>query len=397
MEKNKKIFLLTLILVLFSTSKIKADDAPLAYVLGGTVMPIDNNDIQLFSETIDITLYKDYFFVEVNYVFINKGKKQDIVMGFPNNSSFDSLYNFRAYDNDVELDIFEEQTEWHYAPPVSCEGENIYEAKSLNRFLCHKVHFKKNETKKIRNTYKQRYNPDYGADDSSPVLLFHYILKTGAFWKDEISSAEVRVHTDNLPFYFDIENACFNDEKTSLKGFYKKFTNFEPTEDLAFQIIPKKGLVPVFASSTLASDDSNTYKMSNLTDGNLATAWVEATGELDGKVVFHNFYSFTKLYGIGIVNGFAKSKQEFNEKGKIYCLEVEGWADTGDHYGFEIFEGGPERVVYQFILDDVMDVQYLRFKYPIIVSDLSLKINTKRRSNDKKKGAISEVIFLTEE
>lgn len=98
-------------IIIFSNNPVKSDDAPIEPMQSGNVVPVNNDDIQLKNEQIDIYMNRNYYNVEVNYTFVNTGKKQNVIMGFPNFSVDETVLvkkisNFETYNGDKELEIF---------------------------------------------------------------------------------------------------------------------------------------------------------------------------------------------------------------------------------------------------------------------------------------------------
>ena len=85
------------------------------------------------------------------------------------------------------------------------------------------------------------------------------------------------------------------------------------------------GLFDVWASSTLSPINGIDYNISNLTDYDSATAWVEgASGNGYGETVSfsYNGAQTALIQGVEIVNGYAKSSTSFYDNGCVTQLGV---------------------------------------------------------------------------
>ena len=85
------------------------------------------------------------------------------------------------------------------------------------------------------------------------------------------------------------------------------------------------GLFDVWASSTLSPINGIDYNVSNLTDYDSATAWVEgASGNGYGETVSfsYNGAQTALIQGVEIVNGYAKSSTSFYDNGCVTQLGV---------------------------------------------------------------------------
>ncbi len=379
-----------------SFNSLLADDAPICVTHGGNVKPIENNDIQMYSETIDITLLPTHYEVEVNYVFKNHGSEQEVVLGFPSSSRFDM--SFKAFDGKTELEISKMKSDWVFKPEngMSCQ----YISNPIDQFECHTVLFNAGETKNIRNTYKQMYDPAYR---DGPQTSFYYIVTTGAFWKDEITSIEIRVHTENAPLHFDLENGLVNKEKTSIINYYDKIENIEPTEDLYFGINYKNYLTPWGATSILNSSGKIDYGISNLDDKSIKTAWVEGESESGiGTIIKYKNPSrkANTINGIEIINGYAKNYNTFIENNRVAFLKVsvinklynEDLMDSEFWDIKEFFNGKYKtKEEYLFTLEDTPYVQYLEFDSPIKAKEIEFEILKVYKGTKYDDTAISEI------
>ena len=90
-----------------AVSILYADNAPMFSLPGGNLMPINNEDIRLVSETIDFYLYPNHigYDVEINYNFYNEGETQKIQLGFPTDSIREIYSDFVCTVNGKEVKV----------------------------------------------------------------------------------------------------------------------------------------------------------------------------------------------------------------------------------------------------------------------------------------------------
>jgi hypothetical protein len=390
MKKCIKVKMICLLL-LFNIASSFADDAPMAKLPGGNVKPINNNDIQLVSETIDLTLFSNYYAVEVNYQFVNRGKEQTVIMGFP------SSREIKVIDLRIELNgaILQTQTKpgnWEFdihskylhADPTSIMG-------ALNSFECFDVNFKDGETKYIKDSFKQNYVSGHNGSVS-----FYYVLTTGSLWKDKINSIKLRVHTENAPSTFNLAKASFNGETRSLEKFVQTYTDIEPINDLFFTAKIYRDFDVKEASSALSPNGKINYDPGNVKDSNKSTAWVEGVNGygIGEKIKFttnisYNYGTILELDSIGIINGYAKNLTAFNENSRVKKLIIKASRETAFDY-----EEGDKPLVFVFTLKDTPEIQYLKFKTPVHATEIEMEIADIYKGSKYPDTAISEIKFF---
>jgi hypothetical protein len=390
MKKCIKVKMMFLLMFLNIVS-LFADDAPMALLPGGNVKPINNNDVQLLSETIDITLFSDYYMVEVNYQFVNRGKEQTVIMGFPSSKEI-KVIDLKIELNGARLQIQTKPGSWEFdiyskylhADPTSIMG-------ALNSFECFEVNFKDGETKYLKDSFKQNYVSGHGGS-----ISFYYVLTTGSLWKDKINSIEIRIHTENAPSTFNLAKASFNGETRSLEKFVQTYTDIEPINDLFFTAYIYRDFDIVAASSVLKPGSKNNYDAGNVKDNNKSTAWVEGVEGygIGEKISFstnisYNYGMVLELDSIGIINGYAKNSAVFNENSRVKKLIIRASKKSAFDY-----EEGDKPLVIVFTLKDTPEIQYLKFKTPINATDIEIEIADIYKGSKYMDTAISDIVFF---
>ncbi len=400
--------------LLFLTSSVIADDAPVQPTQSGTVKPFNSKSIQMKNETIDIYLYQDYYKVIVNYTFVNFSRKQKLIMGFPNQTDAvytSSIKDFKAYDGKKKLKIFKKFK-------AGQEKKEKYETKDF--FECFNITFNAKETKKIKNIYTQKYTTNY--DDTFRGAT--YILTTGAFWKGVIEKIDINIHFSGIPpheiiprtaFFskkdlekYKIQNTKYVLKKKHLNIMPKKFKlrknkavmtfkNVEPNFNIEIKL-PNK-LKTISATSQLRSKNK-TYIADKAIDHNIKTAWVEgkknngigekitvnitpsiAGGKIDGAYLVDK---------IGIVNGYPKSKSTYLNNNRVKKLKLTYHANIAEDDNSDpiTIKGKKE---YIFNLIDSHQIQYLKFDKPVLMSNFTFEILEIYKGRKYKDTCIAEV------
>jgi hypothetical protein len=390
MKKCIKVKMMFLLLF-YSIVSSFADDAPMALLPGGNVQPINNNDIQLSSERIDITLFDDYYEVEVNYQFINHGKEQTVIMGIPSSKEI-KVIDLKIELNGVKLQTQTKPGSWNFdihSKYLHADPTSIMEA--LNSFECFEVNFRDGETKHIKDSFKQNYVSGRGGSVS-----FYYVLTTGSLWKDKINSIELYVHTENAPSTYNMAKASFNGETRSLEKFVQTYTDIEPINDLFFTANIYRDFDVKEASSVLNPNGKINYDPGNVKDNNKSTAWVEGVNGygIGEKIKFttnisYNYGTILELDSIGIINGYAKSLITFNENSRVKRLIIRASMESAFDY-----EEGDKPLIFVFTLKDTPKMQYLRFKTPVNATEIEFEIADVFKGSKYPDTAISEIKFF---
>ncbi len=400
-----------LIIITFSFTYISlADMLPMALIPGGNVAPAQNNDIQMQSEIITITLYPKYFLVNVDYIFKNTGNAQKVAMGFPSSSNEGCLAtkDFKAYENDSALYVYNSEGSWNFF--IKSKHFNIDNVNGgIDKFQCCNVYFKEGEEKKIKNTYKSEYGHCYLKYNYGTYThrYFNYILQTGSLWKDSIESISLIVNTDHLNNTFKLKESYFQDKKCSLENFDTIFNNVEPNFDFSFLLECTKDMDSKFASSTLYPQKDYNYNISNIDDGNTKTAWIEGVGSygINEQLLFtssidEKWNTLTiQIDSIGIVNGYAFNDTIYSQNSRVKKIKISSGFQSGyfdDNFEMidfdQLFED--KNTDTYFILKDTPEMQYLVFNPPIKANTLILTILDIYKGSKYSDTAISEIVFF---
>lgn len=172
---------------------------------GANVYPISNNDVQMVSETINISyipgeynnpnnIRSSYWEVDVTMHFLNHGPPATIQMGFPFKEPYSPDYR---PDDDENTDSSEEEPAYAFKSYVNGKSvktitkkgvlnPELPERYNFEKVMTFSVHFNAGEKKVIRHTYNVG-----GESYSDGSSFLKYILITGGLWRGVIEDCEI--------------------------------------------------------------------------------------------------------------------------------------------------------------------------------------------------------------
>ncbi|MFH0770344.1 MAG: hypothetical protein V1926_03115 [Candidatus Peregrinibacteria bacterium] len=175
-----------------------ADSAALFGAYGGTAHPYMDQQIQLQSEKVTMTISRDndhyqHGAVTVDYVFRNTSDTSvTMLTGFPERSDGDGkLKNFQASVRGKNVVVAYKKDDTYTDRPDEPSMQDGWYTYAMN--------FAPHEEVQVENTYEQ--DPWGGEGSIGYRATFEYILDTGATWKGTIDSVEVEINlTDDSLF-----------------------------------------------------------------------------------------------------------------------------------------------------------------------------------------------------
>lgn len=406
LRKPIKYFYFLLLVVIFPY-QVFSDIGPLQAHIGNVVM-VSNKDIILENEVINLHLFKDHFDVEVIYHFFNTGKEQNIIVGFPaaygsGFSSYELITNYHIYDYDKEVKVYISGDTNAYEIIKNAKNP-AYNGEIDHTYECSKLFFKENEKKLIRNTYSQKYQYVYG----NPLRISaNYILNTGSFWKDNIKSIDVNAYfDDNTLDGFQDRYEYFNLKEGSEGIHFKNALEVFPTNyqiennivklhlenikpDFDIKIVLPRYLYSDLSESSELKDDKYNYSVSNVINDDPNSTWV-AGGRKDGinenitlfvgnqlNIAFNKTFqkTFTPILidKIGIINGLSANSNLFYENNRVKKIKItHNYPKVNGYLNTMYFESKEVSEVYD--LKDIMEMQYIEFKKPVLASYLKFTI-----------------------
>jgi hypothetical protein len=415
-------------------------------VQSGCVVPVENNDIIMKSEVVNIYLYSDHYQVEVNYVFVNAGSAQKVMMGFPDDLGGPSLptwiTDFMAYDGDkfVPYSTLYNMDTLNYLAGLNESGKKCLEflKKNYSSFNCFQIDFAEKQIKKIRNTYSQKYQSEY----IDTIRSAMYVLITGSLWKDDIDSITVNVIPKGIPMQYLKDNLAYFPYKISqniscrhqniqgirfkpgtpevLKDTFRfQYLNTEP--DFNFEISVTK---PFINGIKFCSEQSHSWyndpSRDLLSDNDPYTAWIRSFDSSRADTISLNFSPYTqaqsgsyegvfrrvnlgayKISQIGIINGYACDSAHFYsysraKKIKIFFLNMTDYDVMDNHY--DCLHNISQYLVMQkeITLKDNMDMQYIDIEPSFLFNNINFVIEEVYPGSTYSDTGISEIQFFPE-
>lgn len=208
------------IFMIVLTNYISANDAPY-FLSGGNIYPIDENgiEIEMKKEIITLDLYDDYFEVNVNFDFDNKGDTRTIIVGFPFYSTglgSAEIYDFSSKTNGEDV-IAERQS--------LVKSGNNDNFKELGVAYTREITFLEKSITTTEINYRSTY---------AGRKYVTYLFGTGKYWDDRIKTIIVNVnnHTDYWIYDMYIDGLCPERWKVAWNGdnFTLRFGWIEPEE-----------------------------------------------------------------------------------------------------------------------------------------------------------------------
>ncbi len=205
---HKKIFL-SAVCIFFSF--LFADDT-LYGIIGENLVPVkeQETEVEMIAETIILTMYEDYYEIDVDFTFTNYGDDIELQVGFPvTYASLEAkLYDFKAWTNGLPVNR-------EYLPISQDNGDHVicYEGDyGIEYYDYHSdfaytipVLFKKGTTK-TRINYKNIYR----IKNDSGLDWLSYYYGSGRVWKNSIGTIELIVK--NYSPYSIMSQEAFSDQ-----------------------------------------------------------------------------------------------------------------------------------------------------------------------------------------
>lgn len=229
---RNKIFIL---LIFLFTSNAFTDDT-IYGILGKSIVAVDveKPDIELSEENVTLTLYPNYFEINVDFIFFNEGEEQTLIVGFPVTYGImqAKLYDFKVWINDEavkrEFNPIEQDKDGtpliHIPATKDSKEWWTYKSDFAYKFP---VTFKHGiTTTKINYKNIYRLGPDMTSDD------LYYYYGTASKWKNDLKKIELMV-INKSPYSIFSENISYRIEdykRTILSSDSYKITmlNIEP-------------------------------------------------------------------------------------------------------------------------------------------------------------------------
>jgi hypothetical protein len=345
---------------LFFPSLLLANGSPinLSEVYGtGNIEMMKKKNITLEEETLSVVIDGDFADVKVEYKFKNNGKADTVAYGFPidryyegeavPNLSEKSLINFKIEDSSGFLKFFEfiSKTE----EEVVDLGFDNY-GKRLREWFISEIPFKENETKIVKISYRVKsylddmvYSKSFRPEFSNRTFI--YLLKPSQNWGDgivkhctiQIDFQKILQHDgvikeiyptgyvkkeDKLVWeYSNLDLKTAADIQVVYDNSASAMTKYVSEERISIKYISSMKASSILKANVI---NKNEYKLKNLFDDNLSTAWCEgAKGHGEGEWIEINFKNNVVISAIGIINGYTKSDDLYKTNNRIKKIKLD--------------------------------------------------------------------------
>lgn len=314
------LFILLLFITLAGTASL-ANDTALSG-LGDSVGPFEGiPDVVMDKEVINLNIYPNKTDVNVVFYFKNIGKKQTILVGFPDEFETNKIKGQDGYGESNIVGPINDFKSWVNSKPVKAEKKtqatdvkmfsNNYKA----AWLVWPVTFEQGKITVIKNTYwvQNGYN----------VLMqknFTYTLITGSKWKNKIGTTEINANfmgglTTNDVLKEESSKGMTILDKTKAKWILK---NFEPSYDNDtgnLRVVFKRNMIPLIRTKNLIEPD-----LKGMTDWELKILRNEIyarhgrafkSESLKAQYISTKWYKVNPKYSDNLLNSFEKRNAQF--------------------------------------------------------------------------------------
>jgi hypothetical protein len=240
-------------------SNVWADGVEVDLIEGGTVIPVQNDNIRMVSE--EVRMFGDIKVI-ANFVFENlSNKPTTIKMGFP----IPSAKDFKA---------------WVQGQPVKIDkrllgGKNEIVTKDSGDFAPEMYVWDISFSAQEKKNVKVEYNGEWAVPiDGHPYTYFIYITKTGALWSGTIGKADFYLElTERLMrlladkrynFKLSIKPNGYVIRDSVTEEFVVKngqiewhFVNWKPTENIGVALIENEEADKLFSQILRTSENLN--------------------------------------------------------------------------------------------------------------------------------------------
>lgn len=321
--------------------------------------PIGVEQVEMLSELLEINLHIEHADIRIEYVLHNPGKKVTVECGFP--AVFDEVNLFapppKTPPKAKMLEEFSLLADGKTIAATLREDEAGvpgHSGRKIESWHVVKITFSAGQTRHIQVRYRNPYHISFYSvsetwSRAAPSLT--YAFSAAALWAGPIKQGTVIVNATAV----DPTQVRFNHPKRFVgeNGTWKwSFSDFEPTleDDLVIETRPGLGGYnggyvveggtnddgshkggrwmryadfTASASSVLKEPDGTEHQAENVADWDRATAWVEGQ-ESDGvgESITLRLNKPAKVSRVGIVNGYAKSRELYAANNRVMMLKV---------------------------------------------------------------------------
>ncbi len=346
-------------------------------VATGAFRALGTAQVAMENEDLNIELFRDRAKVHVEYILRNTGEAVNVKAGFPCLGVLSEKKNYTEVE-DYSLTANGQPVPYHIEPGDVKNWKQFFDQDFLGMvqgpedeagdqspcsvcriwWLASTVHFDKGETKHIAIQYEALYQyGEGGPSDDADYLSdnLRYLLSTASVWKGPIQKGRVMVKAITIdPNSITVKPA--NRFKKSSGGLLWEFTNLEPTLADNIEVCLNNKFSTIFnnygagddaddwdtrkANSSwysfegnkyyfdfhdyvaTASSEKTGYPASAVGDFERGTSWVAGRDGGIGESVVLRLKQPQHVDQIGIIPGYAKSKELYFANNRVRELAV---------------------------------------------------------------------------
>jgi len=208
----------------FPLNFVRGDSGPV-YKYGINVVPYQESDVRLASESLSIEIKEDKdmqrenAFVDAYFVFVNEGNDKLVRIGFPFGVKGEVV---NLTPRDVKVKVNGKVIEMTHIEDQSA-GE------VFDPWTVFDVSFKKDETKTVEVSY-------------TGVSLggrFVYILKTGKYWKGPIGTLDITIKFPHAPVFPYLVSLKPDGYRVVGNNVIYHLKDFEPSQNIEIEFLPE--------------------------------------------------------------------------------------------------------------------------------------------------------------
>jgi hypothetical protein len=203
------------------------DDGSVSTVGGAVRLMKTRSSVRMVSETVKARVESDLVRVDCEFVMMNDGPADTVLVGFPDGS----MGPYGGGGEEYEIESFRS---WVDGVEVKCQRAPDADGVDalVGSWWTKRVVFPAGAVRRLRNRYAvspswHPMGPDAeGSDSTAGHRVFRYILWTGASWKGTIGRAGIVATLDGIP----LERVVTISPKARRAGrsFHWTFHDFEP-------------------------------------------------------------------------------------------------------------------------------------------------------------------------
>ena len=232
----KKIKLFLIFVVLLFSQFVYCNDAGIIAVGGRWVhLKTEHVSIQMVKEWININVYKDYYDVDVTFIFENKGDSTTVFMGFPE-SGYGDMNSAEVVKNSAFMSFSTSVDGVPFTAKREFVNEENFSGDSYLAYWIKQVDFAKNQERKVNVKYRSPVGSGVSNYYRGSDNFIEYNF-TGGNWFGKVEES-------NLTVKFDMPVKIRKNESSKIKKKNDEYVynqkNWEAEEYFKITYLPEK-------------------------------------------------------------------------------------------------------------------------------------------------------------